>query len=196
MKDELDLNQIVANNIVELRKEAKWTQVELAERLNYTDKAVSKWERGESLPELVTLKRIAKLFGVTIDYLTSPKPREEKKDYMLPKIIQTNRIVITAISTSVIFIIATIIFVYGYLYLSEPQFWKAFVWAVPLSCLVLTFFNHNWGKRKYSFYIYSLFLWSLITSIFLQTYQYQTWMLYLVGVPIQITIILFSFLKK
>lgn len=196
MREELDLNQIVANNIVELRKEAKWTQVELAERLHYTDKAVSKWERGESLPELVTLKKMAELFGVTIDYLTSPRPREDKKEYMLPKIIQTNRIVITAISMSVIFIIATILFVYGYLYLEEPRFWISFIWAVPVSFILLFFFNRAWGKRKYAFYIYSLLLWTLITAIFVQTIQYQTWMLYLIGIPIQITIILWSFLKK
>jgi len=196
MRDELDLNQIVATNIVELRKEAKWTQVELAERLHYTDKAVSKWERGESLPELVTLKKIADIFGVTIDYLTSERPREEKKEYMLPKIIQTNRMIITAIVTSFVFIAATIIFVYGYIYLQQVRFWTAFVWAVPVSALALVFFNRQWGKRKLSFYIYSIFLWSLITAIYIETAQFGTWMLYILGIPIQITIILFAFLKK
>ncbi|HKM02382.1 MAG TPA: helix-turn-helix transcriptional regulator [Bacilli bacterium] len=196
MRDELDLNQIVAMNIVELRKEAKWTQVELADKLHYTDKAVSKWERGESIPELVTLKKIADLFGVTIDYLTSEKPPNEKKDFMLPKIIQTNRIIITAIVTSFVFIIATIIFVYGYLYLEQIRFWTAFVWAVPFSAFLLIFFNRQWGKRKFSFYVYSIFLWSLIAAIFIETMQYGTWMLFILGIPIQITIVLFSFLKK
>jgi len=196
MIDELDLNQIVATNIVELRKEAKWTQVELADKLHYTDKAVSKWERGESIPELVTMKKIADIFGVTIDYLTSQKPREEKKEYMLPKIIQTNRVLITAIVTSFVFIIATIIFVYGYLYLEQIRFWTAFVWAFPFSALTLVGFNRKWGKRKFSFFIYSILLWTLITAIFIETYQYGTWMLYILGIPIQITIILFSFLKK
>lgn len=196
MRDELDLNQIVANNIVELRKEAKWTQVELAEKLHYTDKAVSKWERGESIPELVTLKKIAEIFGVTIDYITSERPREEKKEFMLPKVIQVNRMLITGIVSSFVFIIATIIFVYGYLYLQRSEFWTAFIWAVPVSMTLLIFFNRAWGKRKYSFYIYSVLLWSLITAIFIQTYQFDTWMLYIIGIPIQITTILFSFLKK
>lgn len=196
MKDELDLNEIVATNIVELRKEAKWTQVELADKLHYTDKAVSKWERGESIPELVTLKKIADLFGVTIDYLTSEKPKSEKKAYMLPKVIQTNRIIITAIVTSFVFMIATIIFVYGYIYLQQIRFWTAFVWAVPLSALSLIVFNRQWGKRKYSFIIYSIFLWSLITATFIETVQFGTWMLYILGIPIQITIILFAYLKK
>lgn len=192
----MDLNQIVANNIVELRKEAKLTQVELAEKLNYTDKAVSKWERGESIPELLTLKKIAEIFGVTIDYLTSEKPRDEKKEFVLPKIIVFNRILITAIVTSFVFIIATIIFVYGYLYLGLVDFWTSFVWAVPFSTLILIFFNWQWGKRKYYFWIFTVLLWTLITAVFIQTITYETWMLYIIGVPIQITLILFSFLKK
>ena len=142
---------------MELRKEAKWTQVELAERLHYTDKAVSKWERGESLPELVTLKKIADIFGVTIDYLTSERPREEKKEYMLPKIIQTNRMIITAIVTSFVFIAATIIFVYGYIYLQQVRFWTAFVWAVPVSALTLVFFNRQWGSASYPFIFIQFF---------------------------------------
>ena len=192
----MDLNQIVANNIVELRKEAKLTQAELAAKLNYTDKAVSKWERGESIPELVTLKKIAEIFGVTIDYLTSEKPPSEKKEFVLPKIIVFNRILITAIVTSFVFIIATIIFVYGYLYLGLVDFWTAFVWAVPFSALILIFFNWQWGKRKYYFWIFTVLLWTLITAVFIQTFTYETWMLYIIGVPIQITLILFSFLKK
>ena len=75
----MDLNEIVAANIVELRKEHNLTQAELAEKLNYTDKAVSKWERGESIPELSTLMQLSTMFGVTIDYLTSDKPRNQKK---------------------------------------------------------------------------------------------------------------------
>ncbi len=61
---------------------------------------------------------------------------------------------------------------------------------------MLMMFNHQWGKRKYSFIIYSIFLWSLITAVFIETYVFGTWMLYILGIPIQITIILFAFLKK
>lgn len=191
----MDLNEIVAANIVELRKEHNLTQAELAEKLNYTDKAVSKWERGESIPELSTLMLLSNMFGVTIDYLTSDKPRNQKKEFTLPKTIKTNRIIMTAIVTSFVFIISTIIFVYFALYLNRIV-WTVYVWSIPASMLCLAFFNWRWGKRKWSFYIYSIFLWSIITAIFLETIQYNTWMLYFVGIPIQTTIVLFSFLKK
>ena len=62
-----DFKRIIANNITELRRSVPLTQAELAEKLNYSDKAVSKWERGESIPDVIVLKQIADLFGVTVD---------------------------------------------------------------------------------------------------------------------------------
>ena len=64
-----DKRFIIGKNIAELRKSSGLTQLELAEKLNYSDKSVSKWERGESLPDIVVLKSVADLFEVTLDYL-------------------------------------------------------------------------------------------------------------------------------
>ena len=63
-----DLKLIIAKNISTLRKAAAMTQFELAEKLNYSDKAVSKWERGESLPDVSVLKAIADIFSVDKDF--------------------------------------------------------------------------------------------------------------------------------
>ena len=63
-----NVKQIIAKNLVELRKQNRLTQLELAERLNYSDKAVSKWERGESIPDVITMKALADLFSVSVDY--------------------------------------------------------------------------------------------------------------------------------
>lgn len=67
-----DLKAVIAKNITELRKENKLTQLELAEKLNYSDKSVSKWERGESIPDVIVLKELADLFGVSVDYMLKP----------------------------------------------------------------------------------------------------------------------------
>ena len=64
-----ELKNIIAENLQSLRRDAGMTQAALAEKLNYTDKAVSKWERGESVPDVAVLRDIADLFGVTVDYL-------------------------------------------------------------------------------------------------------------------------------
>ena len=64
-----DLYAIFARNVAELRAERKMTQAQLAALLNYSDKAISKWERGEALPDVTVVKQIADTFGVTVDYL-------------------------------------------------------------------------------------------------------------------------------
>lgn len=191
----MELNEIVAMNLVELRKEHNLTQAELAAKLNYTDKAISKWERAESIPELATLKQLADMFGVTIDYITSEKPKNEKKEYLLPRAIKTNRILITAITTSIVFIISTVAFVYAVLY-QQKFVWSLFVWSIPASMICLYVFNRMWGKKIYNFYITSIFVWTFLTGLFLETMQYNTWLIFIVGVPIQIMLVLIAFLKK
>ena len=62
-----DIKQVIADNIIELRKEQHLTQAELADKMGYTDKAISKWERAESIPDIGTLKEFADLCGVSLD---------------------------------------------------------------------------------------------------------------------------------
>ena len=75
-----NLRAIIAANIAELRKSRSMTQQDLAARLNYTDKAISKWERGESVPDIIVLKQIADMFGVTVDYLLTGQPSPNEQD--------------------------------------------------------------------------------------------------------------------
>ena len=70
-----------------------------------------------------------------------------------------------------------------------------FLWAVPINAIVLIVFNGTWGKRKYNFYIYTLFLWSLISSIYVAFLQYNLWPLFLLGAPSQILIFLWVRMK-
>ena len=77
--EEKDIKKIIANNICELRKTNKLTQVELAEKLNYSDKAVSRWERGDTLPDIDILLKICDLFNVSFDYLISTEDKREKE---------------------------------------------------------------------------------------------------------------------
>ena len=89
----VDLKPVIAQNITALRQSHKMTQIELAEKLNYSDKAVSKWERGESIPDVIVLKTIADLFGVSLDYLleedhehkpAEPQPQQAPRSYAQP----------------------------------------------------------------------------------------------------------------
>jgi transcriptional regulator with XRE-family HTH domain len=75
-----NLKPIIAKNISNLRQKKNMTQSDLADKLNYSDKAVSKWERSESIPDITVLKQIADLFEVTLDYLVSENNNEAAFD--------------------------------------------------------------------------------------------------------------------
>jgi transcriptional regulator with XRE-family HTH domain len=193
-----DLKTIIAKNITELRRSSGLTQAELATRLNYSDKAVSKWERGESIPDVAILKRIADLFGVTVDYLLAPEHQEKDKSGLFAKVRRHNHLVIALLSTALVFLIATFIFVFMGLYFVSitKQVWLVYIYAVPAACVVLLIFNTLWGRRKLNYIIISLLVWSILAGIYLTFISSNMiWMVFLPGIPAQIIILLWSSLK-
>ncbi len=193
-----ELKKIVAANLVALRKKSNLTQLDLAEALNYTDKAVSKWERAESLPDVIILKRIADLFGVTVDYLLSDEHPTEHTDAPLPPAHRfRNHVVITGISVVFVWLVATLIFSTGGSILGgDPaHFWLVYLYAAPLSCIVWLVFNSLWFNRKRNYLIISLLMWSALASVhisFLVAAKPSVWMIYLLGIPGQIIILIWS----
>lgn len=195
-----ELNGIIAANISELRKTAGMTQNDLAEKLNYSDKAVSKWERGESIPDISVLKSIADLFGVTVDYLLTSEHKvyqEEKRETRKRK--KSNRIIITLISVVVVWLVAVFLFMNLDGFLKDAHgLWLVYIYAVPVSCIVTLVFNSIWGKRLLNFIFSSLLLWSLITGVYLTVLVLggiNVWLLFVLGVPGQLIIILWSRLR-
>lgn len=189
--------QIIANNILELRKSKSMTQAELAEKLNYTPKAISKWERGESVPEIDTLIKITEIFNVTLDYLVTENAIEHKTDFIKPKIKRVNDIIYSALAVSIVWILATIIFVYVNQSTDKIP-WIIFTFAVPASALVVGLLSAKKRSRKFLFITWSILLWTGLTSIFLILLpsQNQAWLIYLIGIPSQITLILWSKIIK
>lgn len=196
-----ELKATIAKNLVDLRKNANWTQAELAEKLNYSDKAVSKWERAESVPDIGVLKSIAELFGVSVDYLLeeehaqpletteNPKNNKEQKN--------VNRMVVALLAVALVWLVATLVFVILKLY--PVQFnllWSVYVYAIPVSCIVLLVFNSIWGRAKLNYIIVSLLVWSLICSIYVGLLSHDLKLIFVIGIPAQIIIILWSRLKK
>ncbi len=191
-----DLKQIISNNIINLRKEKKLTQIEFAKKLNYSDKAISKWERAESIPDVIVLKQIADLFGVSVDYLLNEHSTNEKliviKNNNSSKL---NKVSLTLLCTSPLWIIATIIFslisIFKGIYV-----WYVFYISVPLTLLMFLIFNSIWGNRRNNYIIVSCFIWSILTCIYLCLIKFNLWQLFILGIPAQFTIILWSMLKK
>lgn len=117
-----DIKSIVAKNITELRLLNNMTQMELAEKLNYSDKTISKWERAESSPDIAVLVDIADLFGVSLDYLVRTENIEETVKENKQKETKYNRRVISYISESVALFIAIFAFIITSLITKEATF--------------------------------------------------------------------------
>lgn len=186
-----ELRQCIAKNIVALRVSEKLTQAELAEKLNYSDKAVSKWERAESLPDIIVLKQIADMFGVSVDWLLSDNTESaliaEKKD-----VKKQNHLIITLLSVIGIWFAAIVAFVI--LMIAGKALdggWLVFVGAMPISFILLLIFNCIWGRLKWNQYIISALVWSLLAFIYLVLLvcSLNYWFIFFVGIPAEIAII-------
>ena len=199
-----DIKSIIAENIVQLRKNSGMTQIELAEKLNYSDKAVSKWERGESVPDISVLKAIADLFGVTVDYLITADhdPEELKSDLLSEerqKKLNRTHGVIMGMSILLVWLIASVVFVPIDIATSGSYFhWLAFAFAVPVSMLVWLIFNAMWFNRRKNYLIISLMVWTIIAAIHLTVlfFGFNIWQFYLLGIPGQMIILLWSKIGK
>lgn len=192
-----NIKSIVAKNITELRQKKSMTQLELAERLNYSDKAVSKWERAESMPDISVLVEIADMFGVTLDYLVreeheQPKPKKQKKKK------NYNRKFVAVLSVLTVWLVASIAFVAISIATSGAAIqWLMLVYAVPVSMIVWLIFNSIWFDIRKNYLIISILVWSLLAALHLSFLPagVNLWQLYLLGIPGQIIIFAWSKVK-
>ena len=189
-----DLKKIIANNISELRRAFPLTQAELAEKLNYSDKAVSKWERGESMPDIEVLKQIADLFGVSVDYLLSETHDKSEPD--IPRLMRRNRLIIAGLSCMLVLLVATVIVAALMIATETTRYWLAYVYAVPVCAVVLIVFNSVWGKRALNFFLISVLVWGLRAGIYLGIGDYDNWPIVLIGIPAQVIIVMWSGIKR
>ena len=127
---------VIANNISELRKIHGYTQFELAEKLNYSDKSISKWERGDSIPDIAVLKEIADLFGVSLDYLVESEHKIKNEPKQKIKVKMQNHGFITGICIILVWLIATITYVMIDITTKNISgHWLSFVYAIPVSMI-------------------------------------------------------------
>ena len=149
----------------------KLTQIELAEKINYSDKAVSKWERGESIPDVSVLLALARLFGVSIDFLVTEHKNEVAKEQTsyASSIKKKNRMLVAAITFVAILIVETIVFIA--LQGAIPSFWRnaMFCYAMPLPAVsvVAVVFSGLWATKGVNFAAVSVLIWTILLDAFL-----------------------------
>lgn len=195
-----EIKSIIAGNIQKLRLEKGMTQLELAEKLNYSDKTVSKWERGESLPDIVVLKKIADLFEVTLDYLVEeehvgkPVTREQRdRNY------RRNCYIVTGSSIFMVMLIATLVYAILAMIFPDKNYpWLCYAYAIPAALIVWLVFNSIWFNPRKNFMIVSLLVWSLLLALYMtfSLMGFGIWPILLMGILAQLIIWMWSKLKN
>lgn len=192
-----NLKRTIKNNLIKYRKNAGLTQAQLAQKLGYSDKSISKWEREEGVPDIYILKEIADLYGVTVNDLISEK-QEATKKITLPKISRRNKIIIALLSAGLVWTVATTLHVILDLAIPDIKSYltNIYIYAIPLSCIVLLIFNCIWGKRYINTILISALIWTFALSLYVSLPIINVSKLFLIPIPLQILVLLWSFLDK
>ena len=196
-------NQIGAN-IASYRKRAGMTQVGLAEKLNYSDKAVSKWERGESVPDVLTLAQLAEQFGITVnDLLVDPEALPEdtgKVQHAMEQVVEktlkrkADKRIILMLSSILCWFVALLSYVVlSAIPFTESWSWMFFIYAIPANAIVLLSLRSAWHDfRRNKIYV-SIIVWGSLLSIYMTLRVFlgwDIWKMFLLGIPGQIAIFL------
>ncbi len=195
----IELKNIIAKNLSDLRRERGYTQLELAERLNYSDKSISKWERAEAIPDVAVLKEIADLFGVSLDYMVEEEHKQKTMDKISAFKKLHNHAFITGICVLAVWLIALAGFVIIDIIIGSgiKLTWLSFVYAVPLTFVVWLVLNSIWFNKRRNYFIISLLMWSALLALFVTFlfFEVNIWKILLIGIPAQIIIIFWSRLE-
>lgn len=190
-----EIKNTIAKNISQLRAAMGWTQLDLAQKLHYSDKAVSKWERAESIPEISTLISIADIFGVPLDSLVRAEYKPDKKPAPT-RHKRRNHAIIAGMSILLVWFIALAVYVLAEIIPAQTAsyHWLSFIYAVPLSMIVWLVFNSLWFNRRINYLIISLLAWSILAAVHITflPFGYNIWLIYMLGIPGQFIIILWS----
>ena len=192
----------IGSNIANYRKGAGLTQAGLAEKLNYSDKAVSKWERGESMPDVTTLVQLAEQFGITVNDLLvdpdalpgNPGTLEKAMTQVSEKALKrkADKGIILSLSSTLVWFVALFFFVVISSF-DIPYSWLAFFYAVPANAIVLLSLRSAWRDFRWNKVLISCIVWGSLISIHASLWVFlgvNVWKLYLLGIPGQIAIFL------
>ena len=192
--EQSELKLICASNLIRLRNAAGMTQAELGARLNYSDKSVSKWERGEAIPDAWVLTRLAEIFGVTVDYLLSshdawvpPGQEDEGPQY--------SRGMIYAVAILAVWTMALTVFVV--VWWLGILWWPIFAVALTTSANVYLALSVYFKRLKNLQYMLAALVLSIFVLIYVLTLPLgNKWQLFLIAVPAEVLVFLACNIKR
>ena len=200
MENTIEINETIAKNLIYYRKAAGLTQAELAEKINYSDKSVSKWESGNGVPDVYTLMQLADLYGVTINaFVGEDTPVQHKKK------VRGLHLLIMLLSSGIVWLVASCIFVALQLLQPGRAWWLAFLYAVVANAVVLLVYGILWKHRLLNFISITTIIWVALTSLYLSVLIITKrmgveaaglWCIFLIGIPLQVLEVLWAFFRS
>lgn len=186
---------VLARNLTRLRKKHDITQGALAEKIGTSNKCVSKWENGETTPDLDALVALASFYNVTVDYLLSEHSNKAMSDAVTTanRRLRNSRLILMALFASSVWLVAVVLFFVG---IVRPKLewpgggWLLFCWAVPISLTLCVALNFFWGgDRGWRTSITIMMIWTALTCVYLQLGMtvpdgWTFWAIFLIGVPL------------
>lgn len=176
----------ISHNISYYRKQFNLTQLELADKLNYSDKSISKWERGEGVPDIFVISELSEFFGVSVDTFVNKKK--------VPTKIFKNKQAFAYLYALIIWLVMGVTF--GVVMITKIDYpaWRLFIYALPLSSLTLFIFNLVYKKVYFIFLYFTIFIWTTALSLNITFRQIESYLFYIIAVPIYLFIMYLIFL--
>ena len=198
MEEKKSLEQIIADNLVYYRKASGLTQLEVAEKFNYSDKSISKWERAEGMPDILVLKALADFYDIRVDDFF----KEEKAKIKMTR--KSKRWFIFGLSETLVWLVFGIFFTVFSIFLRDVfAWWLLFVYAASASAILAVVWAGIYHKRLYQLIATSCIIWFTIASVYLTALMVtlpnpnqNLWLLFLIGIPLEVLSILWYFLRK
>ena len=185
-----ELKLISASNIIKLRTEAGLTQAELGEKLNYSDKTISKWERGEAIPDAYVLTQMAEIFGVTVDYLLSCHDAWESAEQQAARQEEAGYSVNMIIAISVLGVWTMALTIFVLLWLFDIILWETFIVALPVSILTYMVLICVFRRRQHLQFVIAAFVLSMFILLYFTLPMQKPWQLFLIAIPAEIIVFL------
>ena len=193
----------IGSNIAAYRKLAGLTQAGLAEKINYSDKAVSKWERRESMPDVTTLVQLAEQFDITVNDLLvdpnelpgNPGTLEKAMTQVSEKALKrkADKNIILGLSSLLVWFVALLIYVLLSSFdIGERWNWVFFFYAIPANCIVLLSLRSAWHDFRWNKILISGIVWGSLLSIYMTAsfWNFHLWKIFLLGILGQVAIFL------
>lgn len=186
-QNEEGLRLLIAENIAYYRKQNGDTQSDLAEKLNYSDKSISKWERGDGTPDIFILSKIAGLYGITVQDLL----REKK----VPK-TRTRHILVHILAVGLVWLVMTVLFCISKIGGVLPDYaWLLYIYGLPITGIVSVVFSALWWNRVWVTLSSSLIVWGIGLSLVLSIHVDSVFLLFLICAVLEVLLILFFILR-